>query len=178
MPSDEQIDVILVDDKDNQIGTMEKIAAHSNGARLHRAFSIFVFNSNGETLLQRRAMGKYHSKGFWSNTCCSHPYVGESNADAAHRRLKEEFGFDCKLDEKFSFIYRTDVGEGLTEHEFDHVFTGTYDGDVSPNPEEIMDYKWADPIELIRDMDQNPKSYTLWSMIGLERILREREKHN
>lgn len=171
MPSEEQIQVILVDENDNQIGTMGKIAAHSNGATLHRAFSIFVFNSKGETLLQRRAMGKYHSKGVWSNTCCSHPYVGESIIDAAHRRLKEEFGFDCSLKEHFSFIYKTDVGNGLTEHEFDHILTGVYEGKINPNPEEIMDYKWIMPQDLLDEMVKNPQSYTLWMKIGIEKLI-------
>ncbi|MGI0141316.1 MAG: isopentenyl-diphosphate Delta-isomerase [Candidatus Micrarchaeales archaeon] len=176
MSLDKHIEVMLVDEQDRQIGTMEKIAAHSNGAKLHRAFSVFVFNSKGETLLQRRTMVKYHSKGIWSNTCCSHPFIGESVLDAAHRRLKEEFGFDCALEEKFSFTYRVDVGEGLTEHEFDHVLTGTYNGEINPNPDEIMEYKWIEPKELAKDMEQNPKKYTLWSMIGLEKIVQERNK--
>ncbi|MDE1761818.1 MAG: isopentenyl-diphosphate Delta-isomerase [Candidatus Micrarchaeota archaeon] len=166
-------EVILVDENDLPLGTMEKLEAHRNGATLHRAFSVFVFNSKGETLLQRRAMGKYHSKGAWSNTCCSHPRVGESIIDAAHRRLREELGFDCALKERFSFTYKSDVGEGLTEHEFDHILTGTYNGEVKPNPEEVMDYRWTDPKWLVEDMKKNPKGYTLWSMIGLERLVRE-----
>lgn len=173
MPSQSHIEVVLVDENDRQIGTMEKVAAHSNGATLHRAFSVFVFNSKGETLLQRRAMEKYHSKGIWSNTCCSHPRIGEAVSDAAHRRMKEELGFDCDLKERFSFTYKADVGEGLTEHEFDHIFTGTYNGPVNPNPDEVMDYKWIKPTELLEDMKKNPKRYTLWSMIGLERLVKE-----
>ena len=164
------IEVILVDQNDNQIGAMEKIAAHQNGATLHRAFSVFVFNSKGETLLQRRALSKYHTPGRWSNTCCSHPYVGESDSDAAHRRLKEEMGFDCDLKEVFSFIYRTPVEKGLTEHEFDHVFFGRYDGKVTPDPKEVMDYKWIG-LEARRDaIRSEPDNYTPWLPIALDEI--------
>ena len=168
------VEVILVDENDNPIGTLEKYEAHMHGAKLHRAFSIFVFNSKGETLLQRRALTKYHSKGKWSNTCCSHPAVGESIEVAAHRRLVEEFGFDCKMKEHFSFTYRTDVGDGLTEHEFDHILIGKYDGQPKPNPEEIMDYKWISPQDLTTDINAHPENYTLWMKIALERIIAEK----
>ena len=168
--AEDRIDVILVDQNDRQIGTMEKMAAHMNGAKLHRAFSVFVFNSRGETLLQRRAMDKYHARGLWSNTCCSHPFPGEPVADAAHRRLREEMGFDCKLDEKFSFIYRAELEKGMTEHEFDHVFFGTYEGKVSPDPREVMDYKWIGMDELMADTERSPNSYTPWLILALKEI--------
>jgi len=119
--------VVLVDENDNEIGVEEKINAHRKGL-LHRAFSIFVFNSKNELLLQKRAADKYHSGGLWSNTCCSHPRPGENLKDAAHRRLQEEMGFDCSLREVFSFLYKKSFDNGLTEHELDHVFFGKFDG--------------------------------------------------
>ena len=121
--------VILVNEQDEPIGLMEKMEAHEKGL-LHRAFSILIFNSNGEMLLQQRASGKYHSPNLWTNACCSHPMPGESLFDAAHRRLKEEMGFDTFLSHAFTFTYRTDFDNGLTEHEIDNVFTGIFDGDI------------------------------------------------
>src|SRR5258708_894916 len=121
--------VILVNDQDEEIGTEEKMCAHEKGL-LHRAFSIFIYNSKGEMLLQRRAKIKYHSGGLWTNACCSHPRKGETIEKAAHRRLKEEFGFDCNLKNAFSFIYQADLDKGLKEHEFDYVLTGLYDGPI------------------------------------------------
>lgn len=168
--AEDRIDVILVDKDDRQIGTMEKMAAHMNGATLHRAFSVFVFNSKGETLLQRRAMEKYHARGLWSNTCCSHPFPGEAVADAAHRRLREEMGFDCKLDEKFSFIYRAELEKGMTEHEFDHVFFGTYEGKVAPDPKEVMDYRWIGLDELRDEVKREAERYTPWLIIALDEV--------
>ncbi|HUY70500.1 MAG TPA: isopentenyl-diphosphate Delta-isomerase [Candidatus Baltobacteraceae bacterium] len=170
MIEDNAIKVILVDKDDNQIGTMEKMAAHQNGATLHRAFSIFVFNSKGETLLQQRAMGKYHARGMWSNTCCSHPFPGEAVEDAAHRRLKEEMGFDCPLEEEFSFTYRADLEKGMTEHEFDHVFFGKYEGNVNPEPKEVMNYKWVAMKELMQDTEKSPNNYTPWLILALKEI--------
>ena len=133
--------VILVDEKDKEIGLEEKIKAHKEG-KLHRAFSVFVFNQKGEMLLQRRALTKYHSGGLWTNTCCSHPRKGEDVDKAASRRLKEEMGFSCGLKEVFSFIYKTGFDNGLMEHEFDHVFVGAYESEPKINPEEVAEYKW------------------------------------
>jgi len=161
--------VILVDKKDREIGIEEKLKAHQNGGKLHRCFSILVFNSKGELLLQQRASTKYHCGGLWTNTCCSHPSPGESTEKAAHRRLTEEMGFDTELKEIFSFIYKADFDNGLTENEFDHVFTGTYEGKVTPNPEEVGDYKWVGIRELKRDVKKNPSKYTKWFKIILER---------
>ncbi|MGI0141631.1 MAG: isopentenyl-diphosphate Delta-isomerase [Candidatus Micrarchaeales archaeon] len=172
------IEVILVDENDKQIGTMEKMAAHSNGAKLHRAFSIFVFNSKGECMMQRRALTKYHSIGQWTNTCCSHPFAGESISDAAHRRLKEEMGFDCDLTEEFSFIYRAEVGKGLTEHEYDHVLFGIYNGAAKPNPEEVDSYKWVSLEALSEDVKKNPSNYTPWLKIALNRVIEYRNTIN
>ena len=161
-------EVILVDENDNQIGTEEKIKAHREG-RLHRAFSVFIFSSGGTLLLQQRAKNKYHCPGLWSNSVCSHPHPGETVERAAHRRLKEELGFDCDLKEVFSFTYRTKFENGLYEHEFDHVLIGKYDGDVRPNPEEVAGFKWISLKKLIQDIELNPDEHTYW----LRKILKE-----
>ncbi len=157
-------EVILVDNHDRAIGQMEKLRAHRE-ARLHRCFSILVFNKKGEMLLQLRAKSKYHCGGLWTNACCSHPRPGEETEAAAHRRLQEEMGFDCPLTEKTAFIYRAPFSNGLTEHEYDHVFTGTFDGAVKPNPEEADDYKWIKLADLRADMKNNPDKYTPWFRI-------------
>ena len=169
-------EVVLVDEHDKQTGTMEKLQAHMNGGRLHRAISIFVFNKKGELMLQKRAMTKYHSKGKWSNTVCSHPRPNEKLEDAAHRRIKEEMGFDCPLKEEFSFIYKADVGEGLTEYEFDHVFFGTYDGEPDINKEEADGWKWASLEEIAKDMKENPENYTPWFRIVFDRVVERANK--
>lgn len=153
--------VILVDGEDVPIGVREKQDAHVVGL-LHRAFSIFVFDSQGRTLLQRRAFSKYHSGGLWSNTCCSHPRPGESTAAAAQRRLFEEMGFNCPLETAFSFVYRADVGGGLIEHEYDHVFIGTFDGVAAPDPGEVEDWRWVHPRQLEREARVRPDRFTFW----------------
>ncbi len=162
-------EIILVDENDNEVGFGEKMAVHKEG-KLHRAFSIFVFNSKGQLLLQKRAKSKYHSGGLWTNTCCSHPRKGEKLLDAAHRRLKEEMGFDCELKELFGFVYKAKLGD-LYEHEYDHVLIGKYDGEVKPNPEEVEDFKWVDVEEIKNDIKQNPDDYTYWFKIAFEKIL-------
>ena len=165
-------ELILVDEHDNPVGFAPKLAAHQNGGRLHRAFSIFIFNAAGQMLLQRRAAGKYHFGGLWTNACCSHPRRGQSTIDAAHQRLREEFGFDTDLSERFTFIYRaTDPTSGLTEHEFDHVFTGRFDGLPKPNPEEIGEWNWMPPAQLLSDVRARPDAYTPWFRLALERVL-------
>jgi isopentenyl-diphosphate Delta-isomerase len=164
-------DVILVDQQDRQIGTEEKMKAHENGGKLHRAFSVFVFNSEGKMLIQRRALTKYHCAGIWANTCCSHPFPGESLSDAAHRRLIEEMGFDCELREAFSFIYKANFENGLTEWEFDHVFVGRFDGEVKPDKEEVCEFEWVEPGQLKEDIEKNPKKYTEWFKISIGRVL-------
>ena len=166
--------VILVDENDNQIGIEEKIKAHED-AKLHRAFSIFIFNSKGEMLLQQRACEKYHSGCLWTNATCSHPRPGEEVADAAHRRLQEEMGFDCELKKAFSFIYKAEFDHGLTEHEFDHVFIGNYDGIVLPNSDEADDYQWIDVETLKKDIQHHPERYTVWFKIAFEKVM-EREQ--
>ncbi len=164
--------VILVDESDRPLGAAQKLAAHENGGRLHRAFSVFIFNSAGQMLLQRRSARKYHFGGLWTNACCSHPRPGESLAEAAVARLREEFGFDADLRVAFSFTYReVDPASGLTEHEFDHVFIGRFDGHPLPNPEEIDDWKWVHTQALAKDVRDNSAHYTPWFRIALERVL-------
>ncbi len=169
--------VILVNDKDQPLGAMEKMEAHEKGV-MHRAFSIFVFNSKGQVLLQKRADEKYHSPGLWSNTCCSHPRTGEKTFDAAHRRMVEELGFDCELDETFSFIYKANVGDELIEHEYDHVFTGTSDITPSPNAEEVSDWKYVELDWLSKDMDEHPEAYTVWFIIAFAELRKHLAKTN
>ncbi len=161
--------VVLVDRDDNVLGTMKKMEAHETGI-LHRAFSIFVFNSKGELLLHQRALSKYHSPGLWTNTCCSHPRLDEDVMENAHQRLVEEMGFDCELTEAFSFLYRADVGQGLTEHEYDHVFIGKYDGEPEINPDEVEDYKYMSMEDLRDDIENHPANYTEWFKIAFEKV--------
>jgi len=163
-------EVILVDENDNEIGTEEKMKAHQEG-KLHRAFSIFIFNSKGELLLQKRAKSKYHSGGLWSNTCCSHPMPGEALEKTVHRRLKEEMGFDCELKEIFSFTYKAKFDNGLIEHEYDHVFIGKFDGKPTPNPEEVDEWKWIDVEELKKGIQENPDNYTYWLKASIDKII-------
>ncbi len=153
--------VILVDEYDCEIGLEEKIATHKSG-KLHRAFSVFVFNSEGRLLLQRRAMTKYHCGGLWSNTCCSHPRPGETIESAAHRRLKEEMGFDCELKEIFCIRYKAEVSNGLIENEYDHVLTGRYNGSVNPDKEEVSQWKYISLQDLAADIENFPGKYTYW----------------
>ncbi len=165
--------VVLVDEHDRPVGSAEKLAAHRHGGRLHRAFSVFLFNSAGHLLLQRRSASKYHFGGLWTNACCSHPGAGSEVVDAARRRLREELGIDVPLRELFSFVYRAeDPVSGLTEHEFDHVLVGRFDGDPTPNPDEVGDWKWVDPADLAADVSARPDDYTPWFKLVLERVLR------
>jgi len=161
--------VILVDRKNRKVGVEEKIKAHKEG-KLHRAFSIFIFNSSGELLIQQRAKTKYHSGGLWSNSVCGHPKQNETYQQAVHRRLKEEMGFDCKLKKLFCFIYNTGLQNNLIENEYDCVFIGKFDGRPKPNRNEIMDYKWISVKELKRNVIKNPKKYTIWLKLILNRI--------
>lgn len=160
--------VVLVDKNNRKVGIEEKIAAHKTG-KLHRAFSIFVFNSKNELLIQQRAQTKYHSGGVWSNTVCGHPEPGETYLRAVHRRLKEEMGFDCNLKKSLCFIYRTDLQNDLIEHEYDCVFVGEFNGAPKPDPEEVMRYKWVSIKELKRDIAKNPRRYSPWLKIALKK---------
>jgi len=167
--------VVLVNEKDEEIGLMGKQEAHEK-AVLHRAFSVFVFNSKNELLLQQRAYTKYHTPGLWTNTCCSHPRSGEAVGVAARRRLKEEMGFTCELKKAFDFIYKAPFDNGLTEHEFDHVFTGTYDGEPVINPAEVNDWMWIGMDKLKQDIDANPAIYTVWFKIAFPRVYNHNKK--
>ena len=162
--------VVLVDKEDNELGLMEKQQAHVAGL-LHRAFSVFIFNSNGELMLQQRAASKYHSPTLWTNTCCSHPRENESYVEAAHRRLIEEMGFDCDLAFKFSFIYKANLDNGLTEHELDYVFVGTFDGEPYLNMDEVMAYRWVEMDDLKKDIIKNRQNYTALFKIIFEQYL-------
>lgn len=161
--------VILVDSNDNQVGVEEKMAAHEK-ALLHRAVSVFIINSKGEWLLQQRAMDKYHSKGLWTNTCCSHPFPGESALDAAARRLQEEMGFKAEIKEVFSFLYREDLDNSLTEHELDHVFVGYSDELPVPNADEVMAWKYIALEDLKTDISYHPDNYTVWFKMIFEKV--------
>jgi len=163
--------VILVNEKDEEIGVEEKIKAHREG-KLHRAFSIFIFNKKGELLIQKRAKSKYHSGGLWSNTCCSHPRPKEGLMEAAKRRLKEEMGIECELKEIFKLIYKVKVGK-LIEHEIDHVFVGKFDGKPKPNKKEVEGWKWVSLKELEKDMKENPEKYTEWFKIILPKLIKK-----
>ena len=159
--------VILVDENDNQVGVMPKLEAHQKGL-LHRAFSVFIFNSKYELLLQKRASSKYHSGGLWTNTCCSHPREGEEILDAAKRRLIEEMGIDTSLRKVHDFIYKAELDNDLTEHEFDHVLYGIYNEDPIINEDEADDFKWIDMDSLNEDIKQNGDNYTIWFKIAFE----------
>ena len=159
--------VILVDEKDNQVGLMPKLEAHQKGL-LHRAFSVFIFNSDYKLLLQKRASSKYHSGGLWTNTCCSHPRDGEDTADAANRRLYEEMGIKTSLRKVYEFIYRAELDNNLIENEFDHVFYGIYNDDPVLNTDEADDFKWIDMETLKNDIDNNPDQYTVWFKIAFD----------
>ena len=156
--------VILVDKDDNQTGLMPKMEAHVKGL-LHRAFSVIIFNSKGEILLQKRASTKYHTPNLWSNTCCSHQREGEDNLSAGKRRLNEEMGFVTNLQNFSSFVYRVVFSNGLIEHENDHIMLGVFDGVPKPNPNEVDEWKWIDIDILVKDMKINPDQYTAWFMI-------------
>lgn len=153
--------VILVTTDDKVIGECDKMSAHVKGL-LHRAFSIFIFNSNGELLIQRRAFSKYHSGGLWSNSCCSHPRVNEDLLTAAHRRLKEELGFDCELKKKHSFYYKAQLDNKLFEHEFDHILVGKYDGKLNINRDEVDSFRWITIQDLLLELREKPEIFTFW----------------
>jgi isopentenyl-diphosphate delta-isomerase len=161
--------VVLVDAQDLEIGTSDKLTAHRTGS-LHRAFSIFVFDRADRLLMQRRAGGKYHSGGLWSNTCCSHPNPGETPLAAGHRRLREEMGFDCELAGGYSFVYRAELDGGLVEHELDHVLIGRFDGRPDPDPNEVEAWSWAHVADIRHAMSQRPDAYTVWFRLAMEKL--------
>ena len=162
-------DVILVNEHDEELGTMAKMEAHIKG-ELHRAFSIFIFNEKKEMLLQQRAAEKYHSGDLWTNACCSHPRPNEENLGAANRRLQEELGFSTPLQKIFDFTYKASFDNGLIEHEFDHVFMGTYNGEIVPNPDEVKDYAYLSMDEIEASIMQMPEKYTAWFCIAFPKV--------
>lgn len=161
--------VILVDEQDNELGVMEKLEAHRIPT-LHRAISVFIVNTKGEWLLQQRALGKYHSNGLWTNTCCSHPRPGESNLEAARRRLQEEMGMEAELSELFHFMYREVLDNDLTEYELDHVFVGISDQVPKINADEVHNYKYVAYEDLKEDIKNNPWNYTVWFLKIVNRV--------
>ena len=162
--------VVLVDELNNQLGTMSKLEAHEKGL-LHRAFSVFLFNRKQELLLQRRAIDKYHSGGLWTNTCCSHPKPEEPVSDAASRRLMEEMGIQAPIHPAFDFIYKANFENGLTEHEYDHVFVGEFNGTPLPNRDEVSDWSFVSLEQLQQDIERNPHKFTEWFKIAIPKLL-------
>ena len=168
LPTDAML--ITVDEHDRETGAVDKMTAHRKGI-LHRAFSIFVFDEADRLLLQRRATGKYHSGGLWSNTCCSHPRAGESLIDAAHRRLREEMGFDCPLQAVFGFVYRAALDGGLVEHEFDHVVVGRFQGAPAPDVREVDEWKWEHLPAIQSQRAEDPGAFAAWFTLALDGLL-------
>ena len=154
-------EVVLVDENDKVLGTKEKIQAHQEGL-LHRAFSVLIFNEKNEMLIHKRAADKYHCGGLWTNACCSHPRLNEATIDAAKRRLTEEMGFTCDLKYIDSFIYKVSLNNGLTEHEFDHLYVGKYTGLIEANPKEVEGWKHVSLKEIKKDIEKQPEIYTFW----------------
>lgn len=153
--------VILVNEKDEKIGLADKMQAHTFGL-LHRAFSVFVLNNKNEMLIHKRALSKYHSGGLWTNACCSHPKDGETTLAAAHRRLKEELGIDCEIKELFTHLYKLEVDNKLTEHEYDHVYIGKFSNEIQANPEEVAEYKYIPINDLLKWIEKEPTIFTAW----------------
>ncbi|MFB9055327.1 isopentenyl-diphosphate Delta-isomerase [Mariniflexile ostreae] len=165
----EEEKVILVNEKNEQIGLMPKMEAHEK-AVLHRAFSVFIFNDKNELMIQQRALSKYHTPGLWANTCCSHQREGESNIDAGKRRLQEEMGFVVDLKESISFIYKAPFDNGLTEHEFDHILLGKYNGEPIINPDEVASWKWMSLDAIRKDIEAHPERYTAWFKVIFDKF--------
>lgn len=165
-------EVVLINSKDEVLGSMKKMEAHENGL-LHRAFSVFLFNEKGEMLLQKRAESKYHSPKQWTNAVCSHPRMNETYEEAAKRRMDEELGINVEIEKKFHFLYKAEVGDQLWEHELDHVFTGNYEGDFKLNPEEVSEVRYISMEDLETEMKANPEHFTEWFKI----ILKEYKEH-
>jgi isopentenyl-diphosphate delta-isomerase len=168
--------LVLVDEQDQAIGVMEKMEVHRK-ALLHRAFSVFLFNAKGEMLLQRRAIKKYHSGGLWTNTCCSHPYPDETPQAAGKRRVREELGFEAEVSPVFSFIYKAELDNELTEYEFDHVLIGQYDGAVHPNEDEVGDYCYKTMDDLRASLESHPLKYTAWFRIAFPMLEEYLNRH-
>lgn len=153
--------ILTVDERDRETGYMEKMEVHQKGI-LHRAFSVMIFNHDGEVLLQKRAKTKYHSPGLWTNSCCSHQREGETLTEAVLRRIRDELGITCNCKETFTFRYRVEFDNGLIEHEIDHVFVGRYDGKIFPNKDEIEEIRWVPLDQLEIEMNEHPEAFTFW----------------
>jgi len=166
-----QEQVVLVNKNDKEIGYMDKLKAHQKGI-LHRAISVFIFNSNGKMLIQRRALDKYHTPGIWSNTACSHPRENEKTIDAASRRLYEEMGMNVELEFGFSFLYRAEFSNGLIEHELDHVFIGFSDLNPIINRDEVCDFKYVDEQEIEALLKENSNSFSPWFKICYKKAIK------
>lgn len=167
---DELERVVLVDEADREVGEAPKLEVHRTGA-LHRAFSVFIVDSRGDMLLQRRARGKYHTPGLWTNACCGHPRPGEAVEAAAGRRLEEEMGFVCSLERRYAFVYQADLGADLSEHEYDHVFLGRFDGEPDPDPNEVWEWRWLQRHDLVNTLAERPEWFTPWFRIALPELL-------
>lgn len=167
--------VVLVDEDDNLIGTMEKMEAHRKGL-LHRAFSVFVFNDKNELMLQRRALSKYHSPGLWTNTCCSHQRLSESHIEAGKRRLREEMGFEVELNHKYSFIYKAEFDNGLIEHEYDHILAGRYNNKPKINLLEVDDWRWIKINLLKQEIIFSSEKFTPWFKIIMNKFFKDESK--
>jgi len=161
--------VILVDNDDNDIGEMGKIEVHRK-ALLHRAVSVFIFNSKKQMLIQRRALTKYHSPGLWTNTACTHPYPGETTIEAASRRSEQEMGIDTDLIKIFDFTYKERLDNNLTEYEFDHVFIGFSDKIPDPDPAEVCEFKYVDIDSVLNRIKEIPDNFTVWFRKIAERV--------
>lgn len=170
-------EVVLVNEQDEPIGTMEKMAAHRD-ALLHRAFSVFIFNNRDEMLLQQRSLSKYHSGGLWTNACCSHPLPGEDILMAARRRLNEEMGFSTALQKIFHFTYKSEFENGLTEYEYDHVFAGLYEGEIHPDKEEVHDYCYKSMDEITRMLRDDGSNFTAWFHIAFPLVEKWKRETN
>lgn len=161
--------VILVDEKDNVLGEMPKMEAHEKGV-LHRAISVFLFDYDGNWIVQQRAFEKYHSAGLWTNTCCSHPNPGESSEDASYRRLLEEMGMDCELNYAFKFLYKAELDNGLIENELDHIYFGFSNQEPIPDSSEVNTWKIMSFFELNSDVQENPENYTEWFKLLYKKV--------
>lgn len=166
----ERNNVVLVDEQDRELGVMDKMEAHQQGI-LHRAFSVFIFNSTGQLLIHQRANHKYHGGGLWTNACCSHPQWGDDLVESAQQRLQFEMGLTCALKKVFSFVYHTPVENNLIEHEYDHVFVGFTEVEPVPNPDEVQAYQWIDRADLMQQIADQPEKFTYWFRMALPRII-------